>query len=213
MKNILQLLPKILMGLGMLILVSVNLAIAYIMFAPDNFPKPFYLMYAANADDAAGGVVMAEQGTQQEPSVAHAAEEGEESETNNTETNAEIPELERGQGFMLDTGTKIINLVDQTGRKYLRAGVVLEFVIQDAEFYSMAEEEKAAFETAYEEEMSTKLPVINDIIITLLSSQTFESVYTAEGKEILRQKILEQVNAQLPGEKVVYVYFTEFVVQ
>lgn len=212
MKNILKLLPKILMGLGMLILVSVNLAIAYIMFAPDNFPKPFYLMYASNADDAAGGVMLVEQVADQ-PSVAHAAEGEAEGETNITETNAEIPKLERGQGFMLDTGTKIINLVDQTGRKYLRAGVVLEFVIQDAEYYSMAEEEKAAFETAYEEEMSTKLPVINDIIITLLSSQTFESVYTAEGKEALRQKILEQVNAQLPGEKVVYVYFTEFVVQ
>jgi len=206
MKNILSLLPKILMGLGMFILVAVNLAIAYIMFAPDNFPKPFYLMYAANADDAAGGVLLGEHGAQPEPSVAHAAE-------NEPEVVAEIPELERGQGFMVDTGTKIINLVDQTGRKYLRAGVVLEFAPQNVEYYSMAEEEKAHFETEFEEEMAMRLPVINDIIITLLSSQTFESVYTAEGKEVLRQKILEQVNAQLPEQKVMYVYFTEFVVQ
>lgn len=211
MKNILKLLPKIFMILGMVIVVGVNLAIAYIMFAPDNFPKPFYLMYASNADDAAGGVVLAEGGT--EPSSAQAAENGVEEGEVDPEAITVIPEIERGQGFMVDTGTKIINLVDQTGRKYLRAGVVLEFAIQDLEYYSMEEEEKTTFETAFTEKMELKLPVINDIIITLLSSQTFESVYTAEGKETLRKKILEQVNAQLKEEKVVFVYFTEFVVQ
>ncbi|MBN1537979.1 MAG: flagellar basal body-associated FliL family protein [Anaerolineales bacterium] len=203
MKNILKLLPKILMILGGLTVVGVNLAIAYIMFAPDNLPKPFYLMYAATADQAAGGVAPSDE-TSLEPSVAQAAEAPEIVAT---------PVLERGQGFMVDTGTKIINLVDQTGRKYLRAGVVLEFVPQDPEYYSMAEEEKTAYETAFNEEMGLKLPVINDIIITLLSSQTYESVYTAEGKEILRQKILEQVNEQLPENNVIFVYFTEFVVQ
>lgn len=114
---------------------------------------------------------------------------------------------------MLDTGTKIINLVDQTGRKYLRAGVVLEFYPPDAGYFSMVEEEKSAYEKAFNEEMALKLPVINDIIITLLSSQTFESVYTAEGKEMLRKKIQEQVNNQLPEYQVIFVYFTEFVVQ
>ena len=114
---------------------------------------------------------------------------------------------------MVDTGTKIINLVDQTGRKYLRVGVVLEFAPPDPAYFSMVEEEKAAYLTTFNENMELKLPVINDIIITLLSSQTFESVYTAEGKEMLRQKIQEQINKQLPEYNVIFVYFTEFVVQ
>lgn len=207
MKNILKIIPKILMILGGLIIVGVNLAIAYIMFMPDNLPKPFYLMYATTPGGAAGEIVPGEASSNEASasSSAHAAE---------GEVVVEAtPVLERGQGFMVDTGTKIINLVDQTGRKYLRAGVVLEFAPGDAEYYSMAEEEKVAYETAFNEEMSLKLPVINDIIITLLSSQTFESVYTAEGKESLRHKILEQVNSQLPEKKVIFVYFTEFVVQ
>lgn len=202
MKKILKLLPKILMILGGVILVGINLTMAYIMFAPDNLPKPFYLMYAGEAGQPAAALPG-------EPSLlpgsAQAAAE--------PETAEPTPVLERGQGFMLDTGTKIINLVDQTGRKYLRAGVVLEFSPPDAEYFSMAEEEKTAYETAFNEEMSLKLPVINDIIITLLSSQTFESVYTAEGKEMLRKKIQEQVNSQLPEYQVIFVYFTEFVVQ
>ncbi len=203
MKNILKLLPKILMGLGGLIIVGVNLAIAYIMFAPDNLPKPFYLMYATAPGEVAGdpaSVVGSEN-----PEVAQAAE--------GTPVAEPTPVLSRGQGFMVDTGTKIINLVDQTGRKYLRAGVVLEFAPQDPAYFSMTEEEKTTYETAFNDEMALKLPVINDIIITLLSSQTFESVYTAEGKEALRGKILEQVNNQLPENKVIFVYFTEFVVQ
>jgi flagellar basal body-associated protein FliL len=204
MKNILKLLPKILMGLGALIIVGVNLAIAYIMFMPDSMPKPFYLMYASTPGEVAG--VVDPQTGAENPMNAQAA----------AETTPDIeptPVLQRGQGFMVDTGTKIINLVDQTGRKYLRAGVVLEFAPKDAEYFSMTPEEKTAYETAFNEEMALKVPVINDIIITLLSSQTFESVYTAEGKETLRQKIMEQVNSQLPENKVIFVYFTEFVVQ
>jgi flagellar basal body-associated protein FliL len=203
MKNILKLLPKILMILGGVIIVGVNFAIGYIMFAPDNLPKPFYLMYATTPGGSPGAGAPVE--GSQDPSVAQAAEAPPVVEP--------TPVLERGQGFMVDTGTKIINLVDQTGRKYLRAGVVLEFAPKDAKYFSMTAEEKAAYETAFNEEMAIKLPVINDIIITLLSSQTFESVYTAEGKEALRLKILEQVNKQLPENKVIFVYFTEFVVQ
>jgi flagellar basal body-associated protein FliL len=203
MKNILKLLPKILMGLGGLIIVGVNLVIAYIMFMPDSFPKPFYLMYGTTPGVAAGAVVPGE-----------VAPDGSSVPAEEPTVVAEpTPVLERGQGFMVDTGTKIINLVDQTGRKYLRAGVVLEFAPKDADYFSMTEEEKTNYETAFNDEMALKLPVINDIIITLLSSQTFESVYTAEGKETLRQKILEQVNNQLPENKVIFVYFTEFVVQ
>ncbi len=205
MKNILKLLPKILMILGGVIIMGINITMAYIMFAPDTLPKPFYLMYAGETIPGEALSVLPGE-SPLEPGSAQAAE--------NSEAVAEpTPVLERGQGFMLDTGTKIINLVDQTGRKYLRAGVVLEFAPSNPEYFSMAEEEKAAYEATINEEMALMLPVVNDIIITLLSSQTFESVYTAEGKEILRQKILEQVNSQLPENKVIFVYFTEFVVQ
>ncbi|NMC13876.1 MAG: flagellar basal body-associated FliL family protein [Chloroflexi bacterium] len=203
MKKILKLLPKILMILGGVILVGVNLTMAYIMFAPDTLPKPFYLLYAGEAGQPATGLQGETAGLV--PGSAQAAAKPEVVEP--------TPVVERGQGFMLDTGTKIINLVDQTGRKYLRAGVVLEFYPPDAGYFSMVEEEKSAYEKAFNEEMALKLPVINDIIITLLSSQTFESVYTAEGKEMLRKKIQEQVNNQLPEYQVIFVYFTEFVVQ
>lgn len=192
MKNILGLLPKILLGVALFILVITNLAIAYIFFAPDTLPKPFYPLYAMP------GQV-----------VATTAQEGEKGEGENID----LSHIPPGQGLMVDTGSKIVNLVDPTGRKYLRVGVVLEFAPTDPKYFEMPEEEKKAYVTTFNQEMETRLPVINDILITLFASQTFEKVYTAEGKEHLRQQIKELINQQLPEYHVISVYFTEFVVQ
>ncbi|MCX8062866.1 MAG: flagellar basal body-associated FliL family protein [Anaerolineales bacterium] len=192
MKNILGLLPKILLGVALFILVVTNLAIAYIFFAPDTLPKPFYPLYA-----------MPEQ------VVATAESENEHGEGEHVD----LSNLPPGQGLMVDTGSKIVNLVDPTGRKYLRVGVVLEFAPKDPEYFEMPEEEKQAYITTFNQEMESRLPVINDILITLFASQTFDKVYTAEGKEHLRQQIKELINQQLPEYHVIYVYFTEFVVQ
>lgn len=191
MKNILSLLPKILLGLALLILVVTNLAIAYIFFAPDTLPKPFYPIYAAAGQ------------------VSAATEESNKGEGEQVD----LSHLPPGQGLMVDTGSKIVNLVDPTGRKYLRVGVVLEFAPTDAKYFEMNEEEKNAYIATFNKEMESRLPVINDILITLFASQTFEKVYTAEGKEHLRQQIKELINQQIPEYHVIYVYFTEFVVQ
>ncbi len=192
MKNILGLIPKILLGLALLILVVTNLAIAYIFFAPDTFPKPFYPLYALPQQITPTGSEDEGHGEENTPDLAH---------------------LPPGQGLMVDTGSKIVNLVDPTGRKYLRVGVVLEFAPTDPKYFEMKEEEKKVYLTTFNQEMESRLPVINDILITLFASQTFEKVYTAEGKEQLRQQIKEMINQQLPEYHVIYVYFTEFVVQ
>lgn len=191
MKNILGLLPKILLALALFILVVTNLAIAYIFFAPDTLPKPFYPIYAIPNQ------------------VSAATEEPDKGESEPVD----LSHLPPGQGLMVDTGSKIVNLIDPTGRKYLRVGVVLEFAPTDAKYFEMKEEEKNAYIATFNSEMESRLPVINDILITLFASQTFEKVYTAEGKEHLRQQIKELINQQIPEYHVIYVYFTEFVVQ
>jgi flagellar FliL protein len=114
---------------------------------------------------------------------------------------------------MIDTGTKIVNLVDPSGRKYLRSTIVLEFAPKDLRYYTMSEEERLAFLETFKADVDTRLPVINDVVISLLGSQSFESVYTAQGKEDLRKAIMDRLNGMLTEYRVIYVYFTEFVVQ
>jgi flagellar FliL protein len=57
------------------------------------------------------------------------------------------------------------------------------------------------------------MPAINDSLITLISSKSFEQINTAEGKEMLRLEIMDLVNSRLTEYHVIAIYFTEFVVQ
>jgi flagellar basal body-associated protein FliL len=199
MKSLLRLLPRIFLVIFLLLSSAVSLANAYILFGPDTWPKPFHLIYWVPVSES-GWV-----GRPEPTSVSEGSSETAEHES---------PEATQpGKGIMVDTGTKIVNLLDPAGRKYLRVGVVLEFTPHDPKYAEMEGEEKVTYETTFNEEVAPRIPVMNDIIITMLASQTFESIYTAEGKETLRQQIMDTINEQLPDYRVNFVYFTEFVVQ
>ena len=118
-----------------------------------------------------------------------------------------------GEGVLFDVGTKVINLADPGGRRYLKVGIVLEFAPHDTAWYSMANEQRAELQALFETEMGSKQPVIEDLVISIISSKSFEQVYTLEGKEGLRQEIINRINQLLPTQLVMYVYFNEYVVQ
>ena len=118
-----------------------------------------------------------------------------------------------GEGVLFDVGTKVINLADPGGRRYLKVGIVLEFAPHDTAWYTMAAEQRAELQALFETEMGSKQPVIEDLVISIISSKSFEQVYTLEGKEGLRQEIINRINQLLPTQLVMYVYFNEFVVQ
>ena len=73
--------------------------------------------------------------------------------------------------------------------------------------------QRAELQALFETEMGSKQPVIEDLVISIISSKSFEQVYTLEGKEGLRQEIINRINQLLPTQLVMYVYFNEFVVQ
>ncbi len=213
MKKLSSILKIILKGLtvGLLIsTVAIQMFMAYIMFFPDSFPKPFYLAYYMPTPKP---TLVQETSTEIpaipiNPPPAYAAP------SNSNESNTQLEKyINPGHGLMIETGSKIINLSEPGGRKYIRVNIVLEFAPNDSEYYKMAEEEKIAYKTRFEEEISSKMPIINDCLITLISSKTFEDIYTTEGKENLRKEIIQVLNEKLPEYSVIYVYITEFVVQ
>jgi len=126
-----------------------------------------------------------------------------------------------GSGVMVDTGTKIINLAEAGGNKYIRIDIVLEFAQppEDTETEAAAGGEgegEAAVVSAAEtlsNEITARMPMINDTIITLLSSKTYQELYTAVGKEALRGELMQKLQAVLPEYQIIGVYFTEFVVE
>jgi flagellar FliL protein len=102
--------------------------------------------------------------------------------------------MEVGPMFPLDTFT--VNLLSDSGRRYLKVQMNLE----------LDDEELAA-------ELETKTAVIRDLVIRLLSSKTLEEISTIKGKDKLKEQIVNQLNLRLRDGNVRNVYFTEFVVQ
>jgi len=99
-----------------------------------------------------------------------------------------------GVMFPLDTFT--VNLLSESGRKYLKVQMNLE----------LGGEELAA-------ELDGKKAVIRDIIIRILSSKSLEEISTMKGKDKLKQQIVDALNARLVDGKIKNVYFTDFVIQ
>lgn len=185
----------------LLITAFVSLITAYVVFAPDELPKPFHLVYDYNTSLTV-------------PNVSVSAEPVAAAETTSAATAAPTThEFIPGEGIMLNMSTKIINLVDPTGRRYIRVTIVAEFAPDNPEYTTLPEEEKAAYLTAFEEKLNSRLPIMDDTVITLLSTKTYEDLYTAEGKEKLRMEIMELLSKKLVDLHILSIYFTEFVVQ
>ena len=182
----------------LMITAILSLVTAYVVFAPDELPKPFRLVY-----DYETAFTTPE---------AHAATEATAAEETTHEAVA-VEEFKPGDGIMLNMSTKIINLLDPGGRKYIRVTVVVEFAPDNPEYETLPEEEKNAYLTEFNNKLNARLPIMDDTVITLLSTKTYEELYTAEGKEKLRLEIQETLAQKMPDLHIISIYFTEFVVQ
>lgn len=161
-----------------------SIGTAYIMFAPDALPKPFRLLYDFNP-----------------PTAEEITPEATEPEV-----------VEPGKGIIVAAGTKIVNLNGTAGNKYIRVTVSLEFNPTNPEYAKLNAEEKATYLTEFNTEISHKMAIIDDTIITSISLKTFDNLYTADGKEALRNELLEKLNHRIEEPKIIAVYFTEFVI-
>ncbi len=97
-------------------------------------------------------------------------------------------------GKVVPLETFLVNLSGSQGRKI--AKVNMEFEVKG---------------DLVEQEIDKRRVQIRDIIIILLSSKTYEEVSTREGKERLRNEIIDTVNTFLTKGKLTKVYFTEFI--
>jgi flagellar basal body-associated protein FliL len=222
--NIFKYILQTLLGIILFTTAATNLLVVYVMFMPDSFPKPIYLVYQLPVNGQAPSVAapVAEApaaadsgGLLSGVKIPFVSSDGQTAApaADTNEQAAASSALSPGQGYMLDTGTKIVNLAESGGKKFIRVTATLEFSYDKAKVEAMKEEEKTAFMTSFTNDLNSKLPVIDDVIITLLSTKDYQSVYTAEGKEQLRQEIIQAVNERLPEYQVIYVYFKEFVMQ
>jgi flagellar FliL protein len=99
-----------------------------------------------------------------------------------------------GPLFKMDTF--IVNLSGDSGARYLKASLEFEMSADNVS-----------------EELTSRIPQVRDLVLTLLSSKTFADISSTAGKFALREEMVSRLNEILSVGEVRQVYFTEFVVQ
>lgn len=127
---------------------------------------------------------------------ATAAVEGEAAHGEEEAASAEKGGAPGKPGGLLSLEPFIANLADDGGRRYLKATFQIDFG---------SGEVPAA--------MAARLPQTRDLLLTLFTSKTFDDIRTPEGKQQLREEIIQRVNQVLDRDLAKAVYFTEFIVQ
>ena len=130
------------------------------------------------------------------------------------------------RGIIVDLGDFILNLCDESQKKYLKVNVAIEVTKKDTDF-PVDEEEKSGEHgghgaapapvdpmEAIQKEMNQYKPAIRDAVITNLSSKTSTELATAAGKELAKEQITNDINSILGGEReVLRVSFGQFIIQ
>lgn len=132
-------------------------------------------------------------------------------------------EEEVQKGIIVDLGDFILNLSDQSQKKYLKVNVALELTRIPTDYdFTKPPEKKSGHGSSDEEdpmkmielEMAQYKPAIRDAVITNFSSKTSDEVLTSAGKELVKEQITEDVNAIFAGEReVIRVSFGQFIIQ
>ncbi len=146
--------------------------------------------------------------------------------TEAVETEEEVTdEIERG--IIVDLGDFILNLADDSARKYLKVNVAVEVSKKDTDMLDAQPEQgggghgghgsaPAAVDPmeAIQKEMNQFKPAIRDAVITNLTSKTSTELSTTAGKELAKEQIADEINSIFGGEReVLRVSFGQFIIQ
>lgn len=104
-------------------------------------------------------------------------------------------DLPRSSGKVLPLPEFVVNLSDPSGKRYLKLGMEVE-VNADVS-----------------REIAAQSAKIRDAVIILLAGKSFADVASPEGKILLKAEVAARLNQILGAQRVVRVYFTDFVVQ
>ena len=104
-------------------------------------------------------------------------------------------DLPRSTGFVLPLPMITVNLSDPGGRRYLKLGMEVEA----------------------NADISTEIKVqearIRDAIIMLLAGKSYGDVASPDGKVMLKAEVAARLNQILGAQRVIRIYFTDFVVE
>jgi flagellar protein FliL len=125
------------------------------------------------------------------------------------EKQAEHPKV----GIIYPTRERIVNLADAGILRYLKATISLELLDHTLKGEPPKGEEYKKKQEELTKELKAQAPIIDDQITSILTARTSTELMTAEGKQKLKDEIKSKLNKALGEDRVLAVYFVDFIIQ
>lgn len=109
---------------------------------------------------------------------------------------AETEEVEIAEGEIVQIPEMTLNLADKDELRFARIGLAV--VLLEGEDVTIA---------------TTKLPIVQDVVVDVVGGMTFDELREAGAKDRLRDEISEKSREAFDGEVMSRVLFTSFVMQ
>ena len=114
---------------------------------------------------------------------------------------------------MYPTKEQVVNRADKNASKFLKVDVTLEF-IDDKYKDPPVGPAVTQQQTEFAADLTPYTQIIQDSLVSTLSSKTSNDLLKVDGKDQLKQDLINNVNKALHDqEQVVNVYFTSFIIQ
>jgi flagellar protein FliL len=194
---------KILLIAGPILAVVILVMVGFMVIS--NAKQPLVLRLSVGGAEASASETETPAGTHAAPAT--------EAERTATVPRADPESVPPASGVLVDLGSKVINLADPGGYRYVRLGLVMEFAPKEMTFYTAKAEERKKQEDALREEVTRQKAVIEDAVIGIVSNKAFGDIFNLKGKDDLKEELRTAVDGRLPGMQVLRVYFTDFLVQ
>jgi flagellar FliL protein len=124
------------------------------------------------------------------------------------------PDPATGQhGPMIALDERVVNLKTGGVYRYAKIGVTVEIRPDDASFYALTADSRAAAETLAQKEHESSIPLLLDALGTVVSARTSTELDGVDGREKLKQDLESAMRGVLGDGVVLHVYFTDLVMQ
>ena len=115
-------------------------------------------------------------------------------------------------GTAYPTRERIVNLADGGILRYLKTTIVLELADPSIQTPPKGEEYKKR-QDELAKELRGQNAVIDDQITSILTAKNSSDLMTPEGKQHLKEELKARLNKVIGEERILAVYFTDFIIQ
>src|SRR4051794_26176883 len=124
---------------------------------------------------------------------------------------AETAHAQVKAGMMVPMRERIVNLSDTGILRYLKTSIVLE--VFDSENPTGVSKDEKKGKEELPKDLKSKAAPIEDRVTAILSAKTSVELMGAAGKQRLKEEIKDELNEMLHEERILSVYFTDFIIQ